>query len=224
MSEKKLTMWFTRRRESNVAKGTREHILKIVDVCEELDNAVGHMVNKEPEKAKQAVDRLYMNEKAADNIEMSLREELAIGDLDPKEREDLMHLVRRIDHIADWSKSAAKNIEVLIEAGIEIPVNIWELYKRITGRLLDAANCVRLCIDHLGDSDQEFRKQQKKVHTIEHEIDHLYFEARKQIIMTVGLDPRIIFVLRDMIHAMENVADSCESAADLLNIIFIANR
>ncbi len=224
MSEKKLTMWFTRRRESNVVKGTREHILKIVDACEDLDNAVGHMVNKEPEKAKQAVDRLYMNEKAADNIEMSLREGLAIGDLDPKEREDLMHLVRRIDHIADWSKSAAKNIEVLIEADIEIPVKIWELYKRITGRLLDIANCVRSCINHLGKNDQEFKKQQKKVHTIEHEIDHLYFEARKQIIMTVGLDPRIIFVLRDMIHAMENAADSCESAANLLNIIYIANR
>ena len=41
MSEKKLTMWFARRRESNVAKGTREHILKIVDACEELDNAKG---------------------------------------------------------------------------------------------------------------------------------------------------------------------------------------
>ena len=224
MSEKKIATWFAKRKESNVVKGAREHILKIVDVSEELNNAIAAMIEKSPEKAKQAIARLSMDEKAADNIEDSVREELARGDMDPKEREDLMHLVRRMDHIADWAKSAARNIEVLIEAKIEIPGNIWLLYKQITEKLVTATNTLKGCLDHMGEDDQKFVCELKKVADTEHAIDDLYFEARKQIIMTESLDPRVIFVLRDMIHAMENSADSCKSAADLLNILFVANR
>ena len=72
MSENKYSMWFAKRKESNVMDGTKEHILKIVDTCEEMSKMIAAIIEKDYEKAKQAYSRLDLNEKAADSIEVSL--------------------------------------------------------------------------------------------------------------------------------------------------------
>ena len=42
--------------------------------------------------------------------------------------------------------------------------------------------------------------------------------------MMSDIDPRVIFVLRDIVHALENAADSCKAAADLMQIILVAHK
>ena len=223
MSEEKYANWFARRREENVMDGVKEHILKIVDTCDELNRSITAITNDEEEKATQAIERLFLNEKAADNIEVSLNEQLTTGSLPSKEREDLMHLVRRMDGIADWTKSAARNIEVLIEAEIEVPEKIWKYYGVLAGRVLAAAKEVKLCIDFLGEDDDQFKVHKDNVERIEHEIDDLYFKIKRKIMMS-DIDPRVIFILRDIVHALENAADSCKAAADLMQIIMVAHK
>ena len=204
--------------------GAREHILKIVDTCEELDNAVSAIVAGDNDKARQAIARLYADEKAADNIEMRLNEDLAIGDLPSKEREDFMHLIKRMDHIADWSKSAARNMEVIIEAEIDVPEKIWKYYRVLASRVLDAAKEVKLCIEFIGDDEEQSMVHQRNVQRIEHEIDDLYFKVKKDLMLSMTLDPRVMFVMRDIIHAMENAADNCKDSVDLMHIILTANK
>ncbi len=223
MSEEKYANWFARRRETNVMDGVKDHILKIVDTCDELNRAISAITEKDEVKGTQAIARLYQNEKAADHIEVSLNEQLTIGDLPSKEREDLMHLVRRMDGIADWTKSAARNIEVIIEAEIEVPEKIWKYYGVLAGRVLDTAKEVKLCIDFLGEDDDQFRIHKNNVERIEHEIDDLYFKIKKKVMMS-DIDPRVIFILRDIVHALENAADSCKAAADLMQIIMVAHK
>jgi len=217
-------MWFAKRRETNVMDGAREHILKIVDTCEELDNSIQAVVAGDTEKVKQAIVRLYANEKAADNIEMRLNEDLSIGGLPSKVREDFMHLTNRMDHIADWSKSAARNIEVIIDAEIDVPEKIWKYYKVLSSRVLDAAKEVKMCIDFIGDDDDQFMVHYNNVQRIEHEIDDLYFKVKKDLMLSMSLDPRVMFVMRDIIHAMENAADNCKDSVDLMHIILTANK
>ena len=224
MSEEKYSMWFAKRRESTVMDGAKEHILKIVDTCEELDNAIQAVVAGENEKAKLAIARLYIDEKAADNIEVRLNEDLARGDLPSKEREDFMHLIKRMDHIADWSKSAARNIEVIIDAEIDVPDKIWKYMKVLASRVLDAAKEVKMCIEFIGEDDEQFMVHQRNTQRIEHEIDDLYFKVKKDLMMSMSLDPRVMFVMRDIIHAMENAADNCKGAVDLMHIILTANK
>ena len=204
--------------------GAKEHILKVVDTCEELDNAIQAVVSGEHEKAKQAIARLYIDEKAADNIEIQLNENLAIGDLPSKDREDLMHLIKRMDHIADWAKSAVRNIEVIIDAEIDVPDKIWKYMKVLSSRVLDASKEVKMCIEFIGDDDQQFMVHQRNVQRIEHEIDDLYFKVKKDLMLSMSLDPRVMFVMRDIIHAMENAADNCKGAVDLMHIIITANK
>lgn len=223
MSEDKYSMWFSKRRESNVMDGVKEHILKVLDTCEEMDNAIAAIIAKDHGSAKQAIVRLYTDEKAADNIEVRLNENLSVGDLPPKEREDLMHMVKRIDHIADWVKSSARNVEVIIDAKIEVPEKIWKNIQHLSHRVTETAKEVKLCMDFLGVDNAIFLEHQRKVEAIEHEIDDLYFAVKKDMMMSMGLDPRVMFVMRDIIHGLENAADNCKEAVDLMHIIQTAN-
>ncbi len=216
-------MWFSRRRESNVMDGVKEHILKVLDTCEEMDKAIAAIIAKDHDKARQAIARLYTDEKAADNIEIRLNENLSVGDLPPKEREDLMHMVKRIDHIADWVKSAARNVEVIIDANIEVPEKIWKNIQHLNHRVVEAAREVKLCMDYLGVDNDQFLVHQRIVAKIEHEIDDLYFAVKKDMMMSMHLDPRIMFVMRDIIHGLENAADNCKESVDLMHIIQTAN-
>lgn len=224
MSEKKYALWFAKRRESNVMDGTKEHMLKIVDTCDELEKTIAAILAKDHQKAKQAIARLDMNEKAADSIEVSLNEELAIGDLPSKEREELMHLVKRMDEIADYAKVAARNINVVLETGIEVPEKIWEYHSALADRLFEAAKEVKLCLDSLGENDAQFKVHHNNVKRIETENDTLYFKIKKEFVVSVSLAPRVIFVMRDITHAMENATDKCKAAADLMHIILTANK
>lgn len=224
MSEEKYSNWFAKRRESNVMDGVKQHALKVLDTCEEMEKAIAAILNNDEAGVRQAIDRLYKDEKAADNIEVSLHENLAIGDLPPKEREDLMHLVKRLDHIADWTKSAARNIEVIIDGKISVPEKDWKNIQGIGHKLLEAARAVKMCSDEMGLDNDKFMVHQKVVDRLEHEIDDMYFEAKKGMMMSSTLDPRALFVMRDIIHGLENAADACKDAVDLMHIILTASR
>ena len=224
MSEKKYSVWFAKRRESTVMDGVKEHILKVLDTCEEMENAIAAILGKDVASARQAIERLYKDEKAADNIEIKLNENLAIGDLEAKEREDLMHLVKRLDHIADWAKSAARNIEIIMDGQIIVPEKVWKDIQILGHKVADGAREVKLCVDCLGVEPDKFLIHHANVARIEHEIDDLYFEAKKDLMMSMSLDPRVMFVMRDIIHGLENAADNCKEAADLMHIIQTANR
>jgi predicted phosphate transport protein (TIGR00153 family) len=217
-------MWFSKRRESNVMDGVKEHILKVLDTCEEMEKAIASILQKDEANARQAIERLYKDEKAADNIEITLNENLAIGDLEAKEREDLMHLVKRLDHIADWTKSAMRNIEIIIDAKIEVPEKVWKNIQTLGHSVVEAARETKLAMDFLGQDDQRFLVHHGNVDRIEHEIDDLYFAAKKNLMMSMSLDPRVMFVMRDIIHGLENAADNCKEAVDLMHIIQTANR
>jgi predicted phosphate transport protein (TIGR00153 family) len=224
LSEENYATWFAKRRESNVMDGAKGHILKVVDTCEEMDKAIMAILDKDNEKAFQAISRLDLNEKAADSIEVSLNEELAIGKLPSKEREDLMHLVHRIDQIADFTKSASRNIQVVLEAGIEVPEKTWKYFSVLANNVLRGAKEVKLCLDFLGEDEGQFLVHRKNVESIEHENDDLYFKIKKELVTSLTLSPRVMFIMRDIIHAMENATDNCKSAADYMHIILTANK
>ncbi|MFO7619063.1 MAG: DUF47 family protein, partial [Thermoplasmata archaeon] len=134
------------------------------------------------------------------------------------------HMVKRIDHIADWVKSAARNIEIIIEAKIVVPETVWKNIQNLGHRVAETAKEVKLCMDYLGEDNDKFLVHQRNVERIEHEIDDLYFAVKKELMMSMSLDPRIMFVMRDIIHGLENAADNCKEAVDLMHILITANK
>ncbi|MBC7108666.1 MAG: DUF47 family protein [Methanomassiliicoccales archaeon] len=224
MSEKRsLLDWFSRRRESVVMNGIRNHALRVSDTIAELNRAIAAIGNGERTKALEAIQRLLVSEKEADFYESTISEELSKGDLDAREREDLMHLVRRMDYVADWGKEAALNLQMIIEAGVEVPKSLWEKYHAMTAELERATRMLKMSIDNLGVNEEEVVKHEREVETAEHNLDEMYFDTKKQILFA-QMDPRAIFLMRDILHGIENSADSCKDTADIIHILLTAEQ
>jgi predicted phosphate transport protein (TIGR00153 family) len=210
--------WFGKRRESLVIKGLRDHVIAVGDATAELNKAETALCNSDKEKAMDALTRMLLSEKEADNIEERISVELSKGDMEPKERELLMRLVRRMDFIADWSKESGMNLQLILEAKVKVPVNLWTHYHEMTIELERTTKELRASNEQLGVNEELADKHSREVERLEHVLDELYFVTKKEILFS-DIDPRAVFLLRDMLHGIENAADSCKDVADIIHIL-----
>jgi predicted phosphate transport protein (TIGR00153 family) len=225
LSEKgSLLEYFGKRRESLVTKGIREHAEKVGDTVSELNRALTALVRVDRDTALDAMKRLLLSEKEADRWEEIITEELSKGDMEVKEREDLMHLIRRMDNVADWSKEAGMNLQLIIETKVTVPIALWKRYAEMTAELEKATKSLRLSIDALGVDADAVIRYERGVEESEHILDEMYFSTKKEIFLASELDPRAIYLMRDLLHGIENSADSCKDAADILHILVISQR
>jgi predicted phosphate transport protein (TIGR00153 family) len=225
MSEKgSLLEYFGKRRESLVTKGIREHAEKVGDTASELNRALNALVRIDRDTALDAMKRLLLSEKEADRLEEMITEELSKGDMEVKEREDLMHLIRRMDNVADWSKEAGMNLQLIIETKVVVPIALWKKYAEMSAELEKATKSLRMSIDALGVDAEAVIRYERGVEESEHMLDEMYFSTKKEIFLASELDPRAIYLMRDLLHGIENSADSCKDAADILHILVISQR
>jgi predicted phosphate transport protein (TIGR00153 family) len=213
--------WFRRRRESEAMRQTREHAKKVEDALVELDKAMADMIAGKRDQALEAIKRLDLNEKAADNIEDNIFEEISKGDMDPSARGDMMRLIRRIDSSADWAKAASRNLDVLIEHRVHIRPRLWMNFKEVTKLIVDAGRALRGSLEALGRNDAGVLRGRKEVDRLERRVDDLYYDLKKDMLKVVD-DPKAVVILNDFLTALENAADSCAAAAEMLFIMVSA--
>lgn len=213
--------WFGKRRESVVMKGMRDHARSVGDSVAELNKAVTALTKGDRDRSLGALARMVLSEKEADNIEEMISEELSKGDMEAKEREDLLRMVRRIDHIANWAKEAGMNLQLILEAGVKVPAGLWVHYNEMTMELEKASRELLTSVENLGVNWDKANAHSREVERLEHVLDDLYFRTKKEILFS-DIDPRAVFLLRDMLHGIENSADSCEDVAEIIHILLIA--
>ena len=210
--------WLERRKESSVIKKLRDHVSKVLDTAIDLDRAFNMLVVGKKNGIEEALKRVDMDESAADNIESALFEELTRGDMDPKEREDLMRLVRRIDDIADWLKVSGRNLTLMLEVGGKVSQAIWSSFKEMTKNTVDCCRALRLTIEALGHDKEEIFRANREVNKYERIVDDLYFGVKVSLVKELD-DARLVVVLNDLLVGIENATDSCKAAAESVYIV-----
>lgn len=223
MNEKGLSAWFLKRRESTAARHIREHVTKVIDTAVDLDTALGAALDNQRAAILDALKTLHMDEKAADNIEIAIFEDLSKGELEPKQREALMRLVRRIDDVCDYVKQAGLELELLLEWDRTVPREFWALYKEISKTLVDEVRALRAAVEAFGRDDDEVLRYRDEVKRLEQAIDDTYFHLRKRLIRSAP-DPRAMIVLSDLLEHIETASDRAKDASDMLFILVMSNR
>lgn len=224
-SGEELFDWFIRRRETLALKMTIEHLAKVEDTTVELYNATMTASKGKTMEFEQAIGRLSKNEVEADKLRRSIADALTKGDIPPKEREDLMHLVRRNDLIADLAKDAVRNLKIIITSKVDIPEEILKMFVMISEKLVECVRALKLGVEGLTKDPAEALKYATEVEKIEHEIDEDYFKTKETFInYAIMISPLVLVILRDILHCMERAADNCEDAADIIHTIAIRSR
>jgi len=215
--------WFAQRRKSKVLDFAFREMTLAIDTVTELEKAISAFSRGERKEVREWIEKLFPTEEEIDNLRRAIFEELTRGSLPPKDREDIMHLVKRLDVMADHVKDSARSVLTLVDS--EIPEEIWSVYVDMARNLVDCANTLWTSIEKLGSDPAEARVLSQKVDVFEGKVDKDYLKV-KGLFIKYGkkVDPGVLLNLKDLLESMECVADSCDDTADYVRILTVARE
>ena len=215
--------WFTRRRKSKVLEIADRQMTLAIDTVIELEKEINAASKGKKEEAKASFEKLSLVEHEIDELRRTVFEELTRGSLPSKDREDIMHLVKRLDDMADHVKDAARAVTVLLEA--EVMREMWQHFADTSRELVTCATTLRNAIEKLGTDPAKAMELAKKIDEIERRVDVKYVEGKALLLKHSNkMDAATIMMLKDLIEEMEHVADSCDDTADYVRILSVARE
>jgi predicted phosphate transport protein (TIGR00153 family) len=217
--ERKSYDWFEQRRKTRGLELAHEQITKAFDTVTWLYKATKSFSEKNFKESKKYIENLYKTEEGVDQLRTDVFMELSKGAaLVADYREDLLHLVKRLDTLADHTKDAARCLEMLAEA--EIPQELCEKTVLMTAKLVETAQTLRSSIEKISSNPTEAIKEAKQVGEIEHAIDIEYLKTKSLFVKYgVNINCGAMVIFDDLIEFIEQAADMCADTADYILVL-----
>jgi predicted phosphate transport protein (TIGR00153 family) len=217
--ERRSYNWFEKRRKTKGLELAHEQISKAFDTVTWLHKAMASFSEKNFDEAKKYIENLYKAEEEVDKLRTDVFMELSKGiALVSDYREDLLHLVKRLDTLADHTKDAARCLEMLADA--EIPQELCGKTVFMTSKLVETAQALRNSIEKISSSPDEAMEKAKKVGEIEHVLDEEYLKT-KSLFVKYGTEINCgaMVIFDDLVEFIEHAADMCADTADYILVL-----
>jgi predicted phosphate transport protein (TIGR00153 family) len=211
--------WFVQRRKTSGLDLAHEQIIKAFDTVTLLHKATKRFSEGNMKEAESCIQSLYEIEKGVDELRTKVFVELSTGaTLLADYREDLLHLVKRADTLADHTKDAARCLEMLYEANI--PKELCEKTVLMSGELANMVGVLGSSVEKMSSNPNQAVNEAKRVEEIEHDIDTEYLKTKSLLVkygQTMNCGAMVIF--DDLIEFIEQAADMCADTADYINVL-----
>jgi len=215
--------WFARRRKSKVLEIADRQMTLAIDTVVELEKAINKALKGSKKEALDSIEKLSVTEHEIDELRRCVFEELTRGSLPSKDREDIMHLVKRLDQMADHVKDAARAVLILLDA--KVVKEMWTQLAETAKDLVACATTLRKAIEKLGIDPPKAMELAKQIDAIENSVDEKYVKSKALLLKySHEMDTATILLLKDLIEEMEHVADSCDDTADYVRILTVARE
>lgn len=217
--EKRSYAWFEKRRRTKGLELAHNQIAKAFDTVILLHKATKSFSEGNLVDTRVSLQTLYSTEEEVDQLRTEAFKELSKGvALVADYREDLLHLVKRLDTMADYVKDAARCLDMLGEA--KIPVELMNKTLFMTSKLVEAAQVLSEGVEKISSNPNEAIGEAKKVEDIEYSIDKEYLKT-KGLFVKYGNDinPGALVIFDDLIEFIEYAADMCADTADYIVIL-----
>ena len=215
--------WFAKRRKSKVLEMADRQMTLAIDTVIELEKAINAALNGNKLEAIASFNKLSTAEHEIDELRRIVMEELTRGNLQPKDREDIMHLVKRLDQMADHVKDASRAVILLLET--EVPKEMWEQFAQTAKDLVACAKTLLKAIEKLGTDPVKAMELAKQIDKIEGQVDEKYLKSKALLLkISKETDAATIMLLKDLIEEMEHVADACDDTADYVRILTVSRE
>ena len=211
--------WFEKRRRTKGLEIAHNQIIKAFDTVILLNKAANSLAEKNIKETKKHLKNLYTAEEEVDQLRTKVFRELSKGAaLISDYREDLLHLVKRLDTLADHTKDAGRCLEMLSES--EIPEELSRKMVFMTSKLVEIAQKLQTSIEKISDNPKIAISRSEKVGIIEHELDKEYLRT-KSLFVKYGksMNPGALIIFDDLIEFIEHAADMCADTADYIIIL-----
>jgi len=215
--------WFSKRRKSKVLEMADRQMTLAIDTVLELEKAINAALNGNKLEAIASFNKLSTAEHEIDELRRIVMEELTRGNLQSKDREDIMHLVKRLDQMADHVKDASRAVILLLEA--EVPKAMWEQFAETAKDLVVCAKTLLKAIENLGTDPANAMELAKQIDKIESQVDEKYLKSKAMLLQISNeTTAATLLLLKDLIEEMEHVADACDDTADYVRILTVSRE
>ena len=217
MSE--LLDWFKRRVKRKTFKILNNHLKATMRAIEGLMEVIGAMVQGNLNGVPAIIDRIEKAEEEADSLRRKLMEELAGEKLSLIDREDLMHLVKRVDMVADWCRESARVLRVIYKRSF--PNGLMKDIESMAKGVEECALALQRAIEVMSESPEKALEKADEVERLEEKVDELHEKARFSMIEEKGIEAGVLILISNLLGSIENVADACEDACDQIRVIVV---
>ena len=198
------------------------YIEKVRDIVKYLSQGIILLNQIRVGEALKVFSKAIKTDTDADNMRRKLFDRLTELNVEPRIREDIMHLAKRFDVLSEWSKESARHLSII--PYLEIPAELRDKIGEMVKLALRSAEYLVEATKALIKGDlKKAREYANKVEHIEEEADEVNVAARK---LLVGLgrkidNPAVLIMIKDFIEALENITDTAEDAADVIRVLAI---
>ena len=213
--------WLGMAEEHSIIRDAQLHVEETYKTVAYFDEAIKAFIKGDAAAKEKAIEEVRESEHKADILRTKMVDELSKGLLLPPDREDLMHFVKSLDRIADWTNGAARLLG-FIEG--RLPENILtniavatDLIVTSIGKLKDGINAI------VKNDLKKALADCEDVDRIEHSAD----DQKKVLIESIiraKLEPAQLLLCYQLAEYLEGVTDKIEDAADLVKVVAIKSQ
>lgn len=213
--------WLGMKQEALVLEDAGKHVEATFQTVDWFRKAVSAFITGDDKRKKEAIEKVREYEHQADELRKKMVNELSGGLLVPPDREDLMHFVKSLDRIADWTNGAARLLGFIDE---KMPEEILGNISVATELIFTSITKLREAIQSLSTNDLERSLRDcEEVDSIEHKADdqkRVLIEA----IIHAKLEPTSLLLTFQLAEYLEGVTDKIEDAADFIKVVAIRSK
>jgi len=211
----------------NVLEKTIKHAQIVQQCVRELEVGLKVLLKEENfEKSRENFHKVDLLEDEADKLRREILKDVSRGELNPSIRQNLSHLIKRLDDVANCSTGVARRITT-------IPTKFWEQSSEETLKLIlsiiettveAVSNLDKLVIDLVGER-KSVKEYAQKINQLEHDVDLLNIKLRESLQKTeYDVNFFTIFTVGNIFDILEAISDSIEGVADYIIVLLTSSR
>jgi uncharacterized protein len=213
--------WLGMAEEQSILLDSKKHVEETYKTVAFFAEAVRSFIKGDLVAKSRAIESVSQSEHQADILRSKMINELSEGMLLPPDREDLMHFVKTLDKIADWTNGAARLLG-FIES--KLPENVLKNISAGTDLIVASVTKLQEAIIALT------KNELKNAVALSAEIDHLEHQADDQkkamieSIIHAKLEPVSLLLTYQLAEYLEGVTDKIEDCADFIKVLAIKSK
>lgn len=213
--------WLGMAEEHAILEDAQKHVEETYKTVSYFADAVKAFIQADLVAKTAAIEKVRESEHHADILRSKMVNALSESLLLPPDREDLMHFVKSLDKIADWTNGAARILGFIEQ---RLPENVLKNISSGTELILSSVSKLKEGITALIKNDLK-----KALFDCE-EVDHLEHDAddQKKVLIEslihARLEPVTFFLSYQLAEYLEGVTDKIEDAADFIKVVAIKSK
>lgn len=213
--------WLGMAQEQSILQDAQKHVEETYQTVSCFSDAINAFVKGDTAAKKTAIQNVGISEHQADVLRSKMVSQLSESLMLPPDREDLMHFVKSLDRIADWTNGASRILGFIEKTP---PEDVSKQISYATELILKSVAKLRESIGALTRNDL------KKALADCEEVDHLEHEADDQkrvlieAIIRAKLEYVTFFLCYQLAEYLEGVTDKIEDAADFVKVVAIRSK